>query len=138
MSGIGYMIQQLRGNEESVKAYTTALGKTIASLNTPTNADTLDIRFEDGTGIRFTDEGQSCCEYRHMTCDDDLSPFVGATLVSAELRDGEDIDAEYDVHEVQFLIVTTSKGDFTVASHNEHNGYYGGICLRVSSLPKEN
>jgi hypothetical protein len=34
-----------------------------------------------------------------------------------------------DVHEVQFLVVTTSKGAITVATHVVHNGYYGGFSI---------
>ena len=36
-----------------------------------------------------------------------------------------------DCHEVQFLEVKTSKGSFTMSSHNEHNGYYGGFSIEV-------
>jgi hypothetical protein len=27
--------------------------------------------------------------------------------------------------------VQTTKGSFTICTHNEHNGYYGGFSLRV-------
>lgn len=36
-----------------------------------------------------------------------------------------------DVHEVQFLVVHTDKGDLTMSSHNEHNGYYGGFSIEA-------
>jgi hypothetical protein len=70
-----------------------------------------------------------CCAHHYFTCDDDLSPFIGAAIDDFEVRDQPDLDDGGEVHEVSFLIVTTSKGQFTVAAHNEHNGYYGGITL---------
>lgn len=126
--GMGVMIQMLSGNGDSVEAFTEAIGKEIASASLD---DALKLTFTDGTGIVFQDDGQSCCESRYMTCDDDLSVLVGGTLVTAEVADGGTEDAEYDCHEVAFLKVQASTGGITVASHNEHNGYYGGFCIRV-------
>lgn len=131
--GMGAMIHLLGGNEASVAAYTAAVGKTIAEAKIDGD-DALRLAFTDSTGIRFLDDGQSCCECRYMRTDDDLNYHVGATLVSAEIRDAPEIEDEYGVHEVQFLVVTTSKGVITVANHNEHNGYYGGICVTVQAL----
>jgi hypothetical protein len=69
-----------------------------------------------------------------MSSDDDLSHYVGATLVGVELKDGPEEEGEYgEVHEIQFMEVQTSAGSFTVVSHNEHNGYYGGIAIRASA-----
>ena len=53
--------------------------------------------------------------------------------MSIELRDAPNVeDDEYgNVHEVQFLVVTTSKGAFTIETHNEHNGYYGGFFIEA-------
>ena len=80
--------------------------------------------------MRLADEGQSCCENRYMSTDDDLSDFIGGTLLDAEIKAAPDETDEWgQVHEVQFLEVRTSKGSFTMASHNEHNGYYGGFYL---------
>nr|WP_152613166.1 hypothetical protein [Inquilinus limosus] len=64
-----------------------------------------------------------------MTCDDDLKPIIGATLLGWEIRDVTYDGDDYDVHEIQFLVVNTSQGSFTVANHNEHNGYYGGFSI---------
>lgn len=131
--GIGVMIKNLGGNEDSVKAMVGALGKIISDMSI--SSDQLTMKFDDGTGIAFRDEGQSCCEHRHMSCDDDLPYYVGAQLLDADLKDGPTIDGEYgDAHEQQFLEIKTSKGHFTVVNHNEHNGYYGGFCVRVSEL----
>lgn len=129
--GVGFLISAMRGNAESVAAFSGAVGKTITSA--AIRDDALHLAFADGTAICLYDDGQSCCESRYLTCDDDLSAHVGATLTDADVRQGPDEEKEYgDVHEVAFLVVTTSAGSFTVASHNEHNGYYGGISLRAA------
>lgn len=128
--GMGVMIGMLSGNSDSVEAYNGAIGKEIASVALD-DEETLRFKFTDGTGLRVADEGQSCCESRYMRTDDDLSHFVGATLTGMEIKDGPEEEGEYgDVHEVQFLEVTTSKGSFQMASHNEHNGYYGGFWIQ--------
>lgn len=130
MPGMGVMIAELSGNAESVRTFTESLNKKISSL--AMKNDELLMGFEDGSSIRFRDEGQSCCESRYMMTDDDLSHYVGAELIGAELESGPDIKAEYEEHETQFLKVNTSKGVFTMVTHNEHNGYYGGFAIGVS------
>lgn len=92
--------------------------------------DTLTIEMEDGTRIELMDVAQSCCEQRYMTCDDDLAYYVGAEYHDWELRDVHDSDDSYHCHEIQFLVVNTSVGDFRVANHNVHNGYYGGFSIK--------
>lgn len=103
----------------------------------PEGTDLVAIRFDDGTGLNLWDAGQDCCEERYMTCDDDLSAFVGAKFLGAEERDGtgalKNAD-DSDVHETTFLVVKTSLGDFTVCTHNEHNGYYGGFNLTAREV----
>lgn len=132
MLGIGVMIRDLGGNEESARAAQAALGKVISGVSIGNSM--LHLSFTDGTGIRIQDEGQSCCERRWMHTDDTLSDFIGATLVGLELRDAPNIvDEESDVHEVQFLAVRTDRGTLTISNHNDHNGYYGGFALRVAA-----
>jgi len=133
--GIGVMLRTLGGNKESAEAFGGAIGKEIAALEIrdgegwgATNA--LYITFTDGNAIKLYDDGQSCCESRYMHTDDKLDDFVGATLLDAEVRDGGEEPAEYgDVKESQFLVITTSIGQFTVVNYNEHNGYYGGFAI---------
>lgn len=128
--GIGYMISVLGGNEDSAEAMQGALNKTIAELSL--NDDVLHLVFEDGYKIGLFDDGQSCCEERYMRTDDELGDFVGAVLLNAETPDAPNaVEDNYGVHEIQFLHVKTSKGVFTISSHNEHNGYYGGIMIRA-------
>lgn len=125
--GIGVMLGMLGGNNETSAAIRASLGKPIASLTL--DDDKLHFAFTDGTGLVLFDEGQSCCESRYMRTDDDLSRAVGATLVKLERRDAPSIEDEYGEHEVQFLDITTSAGVLQMASHNEHNGYYGGFWI---------
>lgn len=130
--GIGVMIGYLAGNAESVEAFKGALGKTISAL-TLGDDDALHFGFEDGSKIKLFDDGQSCCESRYMRTDDNLSDYIGAQLLDAEIKDGPTQEGECgDEHEIQFLEVRTSKGCFTMASHNEHNGYYGGFLIRAA------
>lgn len=71
-----------------------------------------------------------------MNCDDDLSHYVGAQWVGVETRDAAQDEikrGEYDEeHECVFVEVKTTKGSFTLANHNEHNGYYGGFGLTIT------
>lgn len=125
--GIGVMLNSLGGNAETVKAFTSSLGKTITALSLAD--DELNFEFDDGTRLRIFDDGQSCCESRYMRTDDNLSDFIGAKLIDAELKPAPDIEDGYGSHEVQFLEIKTDKGSFVMSSHNEHNGYYGGFAI---------
>lgn len=124
-AGLGVLIQALGGNAESVATMLKAVGQTIASVALTDNA--LHFVFDNGFKMKFSDEGQSCCESRYMRTDDDLTQFVGAKLVAAEVRQAPDIEDEYGTHEVAFLVVNTDRGNITTSTHNEHNGYYGGF-----------
>ena len=131
MLGFGVMINALGGNRETVEAVQAAMGKTITALSL--TDDQLRFEFEDGSRLRLQDSGQSCCEHRYMQTDDDLPYYIGAKFVGAEVRDGGSTESEYgDTHEIQFLVVTTDRGTFSMASHNEHNGYYGGFWITAS------
>lgn len=67
-----------------------------------------------------------------MTSDDELSYFLGAQLLDAEIKETPDEEETgKDPHDVQFLEIKTSSGSFTIASHNEHNGYYGGFFIKI-------
>jgi hypothetical protein len=125
------MLGQLAGNESSANAFRGAMGKTISELWLGEEDDALHFRFTDDSNLRLFDDGQSCCESRYMRTDDSLADFVGAVLLGAEVRDGPTLEDEWGEHETQFLIVKTSEGEFTMTSHNEHNGYYGGFLIRA-------
>jgi len=135
MLGFSVMMNQLCGNEETVKAFRGAVGKTIESvvLAEVDNANLLKLAFTDKTAIVIYDDGQSCCESRYMRTDDDLKGFVGAKLMGGEIKDAPPVkESEYDEeHEVQFLELQTDKGVITFSNHVEHNGYYGGFSIVV-------
>ena len=119
----------LVGREYSGNALHASLGKRITAL--VLDDKELKIELEDKTRLVLFDDGQSCCEHRYMVTADDLKQFVGAQLLGAEIKSAPGIeDPHGDVHEIEFLDITTSKGVFQVANHNEHNGYYGGFYLR--------
>jgi hypothetical protein len=133
--GIGVMLAMLGGNEESARTFSDAIGKEITALSIDDNA--LHFTLADGTKFMLFDDGQSCCESRYMRTDDDLAYHVGANLLSAETRAADEKAVAEDdwggVHDIEFLVVTTSKGTITVSNHNEHNGYYGGFAMRAKS-----
>lgn len=94
--------------------------------------DVLLFSFENGRSLQITDEGQSCCEHRYMSTDDELSSLIGAELVQVEVVSADDADDDHEVHEQTFLKIRTRNGDMTVVTHNEHNGYYGGFDIKAS------
>jgi hypothetical protein len=123
--------------------FTEIAGKVIEAVADDDQG--MAIRFTDGTRLCIWDGGQSCCESRYMTCDDDLSGHEGGALLSVDLdaaappkadvkakseTAGDDWD-DGDCHETQFVKVQTTKGSFTLCTHNEHNGYYGGFSLEM-------
>jgi hypothetical protein len=130
---MGVMLSMSGGNADSVDAFKGAMGKTIAGLTLGTD-DALHFVFDDGSKMKLFDDGQSCCESRYMRTDDNLAEFVGAKLLGAEIKEAPPVkdDDDYGEHEVEFLEVQTDRGVFTMASHNEHNGYYGGFSIRAA------
>jgi hypothetical protein len=125
---MGVMLGQLGGNAETVETFTAAVGKTITALSLGDD-DALHFTFDDGSRMKLFDDGQSCCEERYMCTDDKLCDYIGSKLLGAEIKDAPSIYDKYGDHEVQFLEIQTSKGVLTMASHNEHNGYYGGFLI---------
>ncbi len=113
-------------------AFNGSVGKTIADLTLGMD-DALHFAFDDGSKITLFDDGQNCCETRYMRTDDNLEEFIDATLLGAEIKEASDLEDERgEPHEVQFLEVKTNRGVFTMASHNEHNGYYGGFLIKAA------
>lgn len=105
-------------------------GKTIASA--AMENDRLKLSFTDGTLIEIWDDCQSCCEHRYMTCDDDLAKIIGGNLIRMDVKAGPEIKCKYGYeHEILFVEVATNECFITIATHNEHNGYYGGFGLTI-------
>lgn len=118
--------------KESTLAIAESVGMTIATINV--DESEVAVCFDDGSKLTIWDDGQSCCESRWLTCDDDVAAFEGAQFVGAHTSsvgewDGD--ESEFDCHDVEFLVVETSLGSFTVATHVDSNGYYGGFWIRA-------
>lgn len=127
--GISVMLNMLTSNEPTVTAVRASIGKEIKSVNLEN--EELRFVFTDDTNLYLWDDGQSCCESRYMRTDDNLQDFIGAKVISFELKDAPEIEDKYGSHEVQFLEVKTDKGSFVMSNHNEHNGYYGGFAIKA-------
>lgn len=132
--GLGAMLWQLSGG--SKKNADDYYGLRIK--NATFADDKLRIDFENGKSVVISDEGQSCCESRYMTTDDKVEDLIGGILLDITLKDAPNIEDEYGGdHEVNFMEVKTDQAIVTFASHNEHNGYYGGICLSLDEVESE-
>ena len=130
--GIGVMLSLMKGNDREMKLLQLAQNKTIVDLKIEDNE--LRLFFAEG-GIAFFDDGQSCCEYRHMHTDDDLDYYKGSEYLGAEIKTGPDEEDKFGgLKESQFLEIKTNRGSFVVVNYNEHNGYYGGFALSVKPI----
>ena len=128
--GLGVMIQMLSGNEEAAKAIETSKGKEITSISL--DDENIRIEFKDSPALNLWDSGQSCCENRYLTKDDqpDFSSFVGATFNGIEIKEGEGSqEEEYSEKDHLLIHLLTSKGAVLFSAWNEHNGYYGGFWI---------
>ena len=126
---IGAMLHYLSGgSKHGAEEY---YGRTVADAKLDDNR--LKLRFTDGTRVDLWDNGQSCCENRYMTTDDDLKSLIGGRLTRIEAKSGGDVDYGHeDVHETVFVEIGTDKAFVTLCNHNEHNGYYGGFALTLT------
>lgn len=126
--GIGAMIHWIGGgSEHSASEYYGQKIVSAALVN-----DRLQLALGNGKNIAIWDDGQSCCESRYITCDDDLSKLVGGTITRIEVKDAPDRPDEYGEHECLFVEVGTDQCYVTLCTHNEHNGYYGGFGLTIT------
>lgn len=133
--GTGVMIQMLGAHgSEKHDALKDVKGRRIASVTIDDAANGGDgallFMFDGGWKLAVADKGRSCCESRYLKCDDDLAAYVGATFQEITIECGDTMNSKYDeCHEVQFLLIHTNRGIFTVNTHNAHNGYYGGFWM---------
>lgn len=128
--GLGVMLNLLGGGTMvSKEQYDSIVDQPIRAVSL--KDDTVRVEFEDGRVLSIWDGGQSCCENRYVTTDDDLPYFAGSRFVDAELGEHRTTDTKYEEHEMQFLNVKTTKGVITFETHNEHNGYYGGFAINT-------
>jgi hypothetical protein len=113
------------------------LGRVI--MTAEISEDTLKVTFTDGAHFTLRDAGQSCCEHRYLTCDDDPASLIGGCIVHIDGKGGPSITAEPDddgyvwsgEHDTMFLEVQSTSGFITMCTHNEHNGYYGGFSPKI-------
>ena len=107
-------------------------GKIVRKISFEDNQ--LTVEFDDCT-LTLTNQ-HSCCESRYFTCDDAYEDYVGLPFLGYRVVEAANVPNEYGEHEVNFLIFMTPLGDFTIAAHNEHNGYYGGMWISEELTPK--
>lgn len=126
-------------NSESLAALSSAANREISKIEILTDLDPqrLELTFSDGSKLTLADWGQSCCESRYMSTDDDLSYYLGAKFLKVEIENGPDAETGYDCHNQQFMRIYTDRGVFVMVNHNEHNGYYGGFSVGASFLPPQ-
>lgn len=117
------------GINETKQALIDSVGKKIIAISQDDSR--IRLTFEDKTNLILWDDGQSCCESRYITCDDDLPKFVNSIFRDLEVVNMPSIEVEYTVHEAQALNIHTSVGIIQCVTHNEHNGYYGGFWIRA-------
>jgi len=130
--GLGVMINMLGGNSDTVEAIQSMIDKELVELRLEN--DELFLSAVDGSKIKIWDDGQSCCESRYMQTDDNLPDYIGGIFLGAEIKEAPSVETEYGDHEIQFLEIKTSKGSVTFATHNEHNGYYGGFYIKAEKI----
>lgn len=113
--------------------YASAMGRTISKVSIVNNA--LVIVFDCESKLSIWDGGQECCESRYMDTDDDLNFYVGSIFLGVDISEVEYKDTKSDdYHDQVFVRILTTRGDFTLVTHNEHNGYYGGFDLQSKFL----
>lgn len=125
--GLGTMISLLSG--KSIQPLAPFVGQKIDAASFSDKR--LRLRFGEKS-VTLRDDGQSCCEARWMSTDDDVSQMVGETLRDAEIADGpsrKEDPNDYGEHDTAFLRVVTDRQTYTFVTHNEHNGYYGGFSI---------
>lgn len=108
-------------------------GKEISSI--ALKDDILMIDFEDGTQVDIFDDGQSCCEDRYMSTDEDyFDSYKGAIFNGVDISTIEHMEEDEcgNYHDVVFVRIETDKGFFTIYNHNSHNGYYGGFDMVIT------
>lgn len=119
--------------------FSEVIGKEILGTRIYNNEEVLLI-LEGGYSVYLRDDGQSCCETRYITCDDNLSDLIGSkfTHIKELKHTTTDESDEYEnEHEITFIEIRAGDTLCTVCTHNEHNGYYGGFNLNIEITKKE-
>ena len=126
MDGIGVLINRMCDEGFDIESY---VGQRITDAEINDN-EQLVLSFGDRK-LFIYDAGQSCCEYRHMSTDDEIRDLVGRKFLDVVEKEYISQDDDYDCHEELFMEVRAEESWITLVNHNEHNGYYGGFWLRI-------
>ena len=137
-TGFGFNLRVLSGTGSDVDVESFK-GQKLTSITLEAEANNGDgavvLRFGDDKGFQLYDCARSCCESRYITTYDDIPSFSGSDFVDIEVAEGPETTSEYgEPHETAFLKIKTSLGVATFETHNEHNGYYGGIYLKAAGI----
>lgn len=132
--GFCVMLHELFSNKKD--AAEKYYGKQIQ--NAEIIEDELIITFSDGIKVAILDDGQSCCEERYMTCDDDVNDLIGNELRAIQIKDGGEKEDNYESYEWAFVDIVTDKSVVQLCTHNKHNGYYGGFAVSIKEIPHGN
>lgn len=125
--GMGAILHQLGGG--SPKNASDYYGRKIVTASL--DNDEIKLGFDDNVTIRIWDDGQSCCESRYITCDDDIKDLIGKKLTKIEVKNHKEETGEYEEHEMAFVEINAEGSSITFCTHNQHNGYYGGFGLSL-------
>lgn len=110
----------------------------ISKIEFIRDSNLLKIFTTDGFVRTFKDDALCCCEERYLSLnEDDLDYFIGAQYLSYDVSDykAEKDPDGLEAHDSMFLNIRTTKGVFTVVTHNEHNGWYGGFDVVMEYTP---
>lgn len=132
MKGMAVMLRDLMGGSD--KSASDYYGKTIENIIFDKEQNHLNIYFTDGAAFQLEDLGQSCCEARYMTFDDDINLLNGEILKEIRVDYTNNTSDEYDEHEMAFISIKTNRDSLVFTTHNIHNGYYGGFALNIKEL----
>ena len=58
-------------------------------------------------------------------------------MIDAKETGSQESDCSFMDHDVVFVDIRTDKAFVTIATHNEHNGYYGGFELSLRYFPNK-
>jgi hypothetical protein len=114
--------------------YQKAVGKIISDAYLAD--DYVTVKFTDGSRLDIYDGGQSCCEHRYITSDDDLYSAIGEEFVGISEGHYESGGSEDYCHDMMFVYLQTNRDSYSFCTHNEHNGYYGGFSVNCSYTEK--
>ncbi len=115
------------------------VGQTIQSVEKEGKYLILHFTYSD---IIVYDAERICCESRWMHTDDDLTYFTDCTFLGMEVRDGgcdvkvNEPNDDNEYADCEFMEIFTSKGSFTCANYNAHNGYYEGMNISFFAFYK--